>query len=123
MQAKPSKDLTFSAPKSVSIMALVFEDNRLIEAHSQAVKDTLDEIEKNFLKVFLCFILPQYGNTFNDGQNFLNYCCQLKSVLLGAMIKKGPHIFLLWDTWASRAMACIVLPSPISSASIPLMPC
>ena len=45
------RDLTFSAPKSVSIMALVFEDNKLIEAHNQAVKDTLDEIEKNFLKV------------------------------------------------------------------------
>lgn len=44
------RDLTFSAPKSVSIMALVYDDKRLIEAHSQAVKNTLDEIEKNYFK-------------------------------------------------------------------------
>jgi conjugative relaxase-like TrwC/TraI family protein len=46
----PGRDLTFSAPKSVSIMALVYEDQRLIEAHGQAVKNALDEIEKNYLK-------------------------------------------------------------------------
>jgi conjugative relaxase-like TrwC/TraI family protein len=44
------RDLTFSAPKSVSIMALVYDDKRLIEAHSQAIKNTLDEIEKNYFK-------------------------------------------------------------------------
>ena len=58
--------------------------------------------EKNFLKVFLCLIFPQYGRTFNDGQNFLNYCCQLKSVLFGATIKKGPQIFFVWDAWANK---------------------
>ena len=46
----PGRDLTFSAPKSLSIMALVYEDQRLIEAHCQAVKNALDEIEKNYLK-------------------------------------------------------------------------
>lgn len=46
----PGRDLTFSAPKSVSIMALVYEDQRLVEAHSKAVKNALDEIEKNYLK-------------------------------------------------------------------------
>ncbi len=46
----PGRDLTFSAPKSVSIMALVFDDKRLIDAHNQAVKNTLDEIEKKYLK-------------------------------------------------------------------------
>lgn len=46
----PGRDLTFSAPKSVSIMALVYEDHCLIEAHSQAVKNTLNEVEKNYLK-------------------------------------------------------------------------
>ncbi|MES2676887.1 MAG: MobF family relaxase [Pseudomonadota bacterium] len=44
------RDLTFSAPKSVSIMALIYNDKRLIEAHKIAVKSTLDEIEKNYLK-------------------------------------------------------------------------
>lgn len=38
-------DLTFSAPKSVSIMALVAGDQRLIAAHREAVKATLEKIE------------------------------------------------------------------------------
>ncbi len=42
------RDLTFSAPKSVSIMALVYEDSRLLAAHDKAVKVALDEIEKNY---------------------------------------------------------------------------
>jgi hypothetical protein len=41
-------DLTFSAPKSVSIQALVFGDKRLIEAHREAVKTTLEYLEKHF---------------------------------------------------------------------------
>jgi conjugative relaxase-like TrwC/TraI family protein len=40
-------DLTFNAPKSVSIQALVGGDKRLIEAHNQAVAETLAYIEKN----------------------------------------------------------------------------
>lgn len=46
----PGRKFSLSAPKSVSIMSLVYEDKRLIEAHNQAVKNTLDEIERNFLK-------------------------------------------------------------------------
>lgn len=38
-------DLTFNAPKSVSIMALVAGDTRLIQAHNEAVKESLDLIE------------------------------------------------------------------------------
>jgi conjugative relaxase-like TrwC/TraI family protein len=44
------RDLTFSAPKSVSIMGLVYNDKKLIEAHNIAVKATLDEIEKSYIK-------------------------------------------------------------------------
>lgn len=40
-------DLTFNAPKSVSLQALVGGDKRLIDAHNQAVKETLAEIEKD----------------------------------------------------------------------------
>ncbi len=43
-------DLTFSAPKSVSIMALVAGDARLIEAHDAAVKVALDQIEVRVLE-------------------------------------------------------------------------
>ena len=40
-------DLTFNAPKSVSIQALVAGDIRLIEAHHAAVKESLAMIESN----------------------------------------------------------------------------
>ncbi|MFV8762099.1 conjugative transfer relaxase/helicase TraI [Yersinia enterocolitica] len=39
-------DLTFSAPKSVSVMALVGEDRRFIDAHNQAVAAVMQEVEK-----------------------------------------------------------------------------
>ena len=38
-------DLTFSAPKSVSIQALVGGDERLVEAHDRAVREALAEAE------------------------------------------------------------------------------
>ena len=38
-------DLTFSAPKSVSVMALVGEDRRFIEAHNRAVAGVMKEVE------------------------------------------------------------------------------
>lgn len=69
--------------------------------------------EKNLRIVFLCLMLPQYGNTFNAGQNFLNYCCQLYRVLLGATMRNGPHTFLVVEMWLNRAIAWMVLPSPI----------
>jgi len=43
-------DLTFSAPKSVSVMALVGGDERLIKAHDEAVKATLTHIESKVLE-------------------------------------------------------------------------
>ena len=41
----PGWDLTFSAPKSVSIMAEVVGDRRLIEAHDKAVREALSWVE------------------------------------------------------------------------------
>jgi len=40
-------DLTFSAPKSVSIQAMVAGDERLIAAHDEAVRSTLAEAENH----------------------------------------------------------------------------
>lgn len=40
-------DFTISAPKSVSIMAILGGDHRLIEAHGKAVDETLKEIESH----------------------------------------------------------------------------
>ena len=47
IQHRPGRDLTFSAPKSVSIAALVGGDDRIVEAHDRAVEATLGWIEKN----------------------------------------------------------------------------
>lgn len=45
MKHRPGWDLTFSAPKSVSIMAYIGGDKRLIEAHRQAVTVALVSVE------------------------------------------------------------------------------
>ncbi len=47
---KAGWDLTFSAPKSVSIVGLAGGDTRLIEAHEAAVKAALATIEKEFIQ-------------------------------------------------------------------------
>ena len=44
---RPGRDLTFSAPKSVSLAALVGGDARIVEAHDRAVKATLAWVERN----------------------------------------------------------------------------
>lgn len=38
-------DFTFSAPKSVSVMAMLGGDKRLIEAHNRAVETAIKQIE------------------------------------------------------------------------------
>ncbi|MEQ5394112.1 MobF family relaxase [Proteus sp. fly-1013] len=43
---RPGYDLTFSAPKSVSVLALVMQDKDVLNAHINAVNKTLTEIEK-----------------------------------------------------------------------------
>jgi len=45
-KARSLYDMTFSAPKSVSVMAIVGGDERLIAAHEIAVRETLQEAEK-----------------------------------------------------------------------------
>jgi len=42
---QPGWDLTFSAPKSVSLLALVAQDSRVIEAHTLAVTEALKYLE------------------------------------------------------------------------------
>ena len=44
---RPGRDLTLSAPKSVSIAALVGGDERIVGVHDRAVKATLAWVEKN----------------------------------------------------------------------------
>ena len=44
---RPGRDLTFSAPKSVSLAALIGGDRRIVEAHERAVMRALGWFEKN----------------------------------------------------------------------------
>lgn len=41
-------DMTFSAPKSVSHLALVMDKDEVVNAHQKAVEDTMKYVEKNF---------------------------------------------------------------------------
>ena len=47
---RPGWDITFSAPKSVSLEGLAMGDRRVIRAHDDAVRATLDWIEKDLLQ-------------------------------------------------------------------------
>ncbi len=47
---RPGIDLTFSAPKSASILALIYGDKQIVEAHNRAVVQALTYIEKNILQ-------------------------------------------------------------------------
>ena len=47
---RPGLDLTLSAPKSVSLEALLHGDRRVISAHDAAVRATLDWVEKELLQ-------------------------------------------------------------------------
>ena len=44
---RPGRDLTFSAPKSVSLAALVGREERIVDAHRRAVGKSLGWVEKN----------------------------------------------------------------------------
>ncbi|MCY4097824.1 MAG: relaxase domain-containing protein [Rhodospirillales bacterium] len=41
IQRRPDRDVTLSAPKSVSLLAMVGSDERIVDAHDQAVGKTL----------------------------------------------------------------------------------
>ena len=47
-QERAGIDLTFSAPKSVTLQALVMGDDRLFEAHQKAVERTLEIVERRY---------------------------------------------------------------------------
>ena len=62
---RPGRDLTFSAPKSVSIAALVGGDDRIVEAHDRAVAATLAWVEKNAAQTRMKD--PDTGNMIRAG--------------------------------------------------------
>jgi conjugative relaxase-like TrwC/TraI family protein len=50
-ERRPAYDLTFSAPKSLSIAALVAGNEKLVEAHRLAVKKALETVEEKYSRV------------------------------------------------------------------------
>lgn len=46
---RPGWDVTFSAPKSVSVQGLIGKDDRIIQAHDAAVKTALDHYEQHLV--------------------------------------------------------------------------
>ena len=49
-QHRPGLDVTLSAPKSVSLEGLVFGERRVVRAHDEAVRETLDWVEAELLQ-------------------------------------------------------------------------
>ncbi len=66
---------------------------------------------------------PQYGIVLRRGTKRASSCCQLCSVDAGAMTRNGPQMPCTSAKYARSEIDWIVLPRPISSARIPLMPC
>jgi conjugative relaxase-like TrwC/TraI family protein len=52
-------DLTFSMPKSASVLAYVAGDERLLAAHMQAVRQTMGWVEKTFAEGGLMSTIPR----------------------------------------------------------------
>ena len=53
LRHRPGRDVTLSAPKSVSLLGLVGGDGRVVDAHDRAVAATLAWIEKNAVETRL----------------------------------------------------------------------
>ena len=49
-QHRPGRDVTLSAPKSVSLLAMVGGDDRIVNAHDRAVGKTLARIEEHAVR-------------------------------------------------------------------------
>ncbi|MDR0423062.1 MAG: relaxase domain-containing protein, partial [Rickettsiales bacterium] len=69
---KDGIELTLSAPKSVSIAGLVYGDKRVIDAHMNAIHNTLDYIQENLLFVRT---KGEYEKIDNMIATNYNHCC------------------------------------------------
>ena len=69
---------------------------------------------------FRASLYPSYITTSQSGYQILNSRAQFGSTALGARIRCGPLTPLFSARYARSEMHWIVLPSPISSARIPL---
>ena len=62
---RPGRDVTLSAPKSVSLAALIGGDKRIVDAHDKAVERTLAWVEKHVVQTRLSD--PKTGRTVRAG--------------------------------------------------------
>ncbi|MXX91189.1 MAG: relaxase domain-containing protein [Boseongicola sp. SB0677_bin_26] len=77
---RPGCDVTLSAPKSVSLMALVGGDERIVETHDRAVTATLDWIEEHAVETRMRDPATRAMKGFASGCNALTL--RLLSVML-----------------------------------------
>ena len=73
IQHRPGRDLTFSAPKSVSLAAFVGGDARVVDAHDRAVARTLAWFEKNVAETRMKD--PETGRMVRTGASTRRRCC------------------------------------------------
>mmetsp|Transcript_56160 Transcript_56160/g.93277 ORF Transcript_56160/g.93277 Transcript_56160/m.93277 type:complete len:232 (+) Transcript_56160:2688-3383(+) len=66
-------------------------------------------------------LVPWYSTDGMNGHHLASSFCQLASVDRGATMRNGPNSFFS-HRWARKPMVIIVLPRPISSARMPLIP-
>ena len=62
---RPGRDVTLSAPKSVSLVGLIGGDDRVVDAHDRAVKKTLDWVERHAVETRLSD--PETGRMVRAG--------------------------------------------------------
>ena len=104
---RPGRDLTFSAPKSVSLVALIGGDERVVAAHDRAVQRALHWVERNAAETRLSDPatgrMVRAGNQKTVGATFRhdtsrNLDPQLHTHAVLANMLKGPD-----DKWRTMA--------------------
>lgn len=109
---QPGWDLTFSAPKSVSLLALVADDSRVAEAHDQAVTQALRYLEattalarakqngKSTLETTGSWIIARFNH---DTSRELDPQLHTHAVVINATLRSDGHWRTLWSKEMFRA--------------------
>ncbi|QHM74013.1 MobF family relaxase [Mixta intestinalis] len=123
---RPGYDLTFSAPKSASVLALVTGDTFLIDAHKEAVRRTLDEVEKLATTRTMSdgiTSMEQTGNlviaTFmHDTSRNLDPAMHTHAVVANATLSKDGWKTLSTDTKGKQGFTDIVWKEQVSIGAL-----
>ena len=123
---RPGRDLTFSAPKSVSLAALIGGDARIVEAHDRAVAAALAWVEKNVAETRLrdpeTGQITRAGNqrtiagTFrHDTSRNLDPQLHTHAVLANMVKGGGRQVAGPWPTRGSTTRRCCSAPCTAAS--------